>query len=142
MDPRFPQQIHESDIQLLPDPATAMLNRCTQALDLTRLIAHDPLTGAPYSRDPRNVARRGPGLLRGYRDQGHGILGPEAEFSSELGPLDLGRQRLPHIDSVEGAWNTGKDEDGGDLAYEPQYEAGLRGAADGHTGCRWRWSGT
>ncbi|HZZ54035.1 MAG TPA: glutamine synthetase beta-grasp domain-containing protein, partial [Trebonia sp.] len=48
------QQIHESDMQLLPDPATAYLDpfRAHKTLNLTFFV-HDPLTGAPYTRDPR-----------------------------------------------------------------------------------------
>src|SRR5271166_6996904 len=53
------QQIHESDMLLLPDPATAVLDPFRQhpTLNLTFFV-HDPLTGQPYSRDPRNVARK------------------------------------------------------------------------------------
>jgi glutamine synthetase len=53
------QQIHESDMLLLPGPATAVLDPFRQrpTLNLT-FFAHDPLTDEPYSRDPRNVARK------------------------------------------------------------------------------------
>ena len=53
------QQIHESDMLLLPDPATAVLDpfRTHKTLNLTFFV-HDPLTGEPYSRDPRNIARK------------------------------------------------------------------------------------
>jgi glutamine synthetase len=60
------QQIHESDMQLLPDPATAYVDpfRAHKTLNLTFFV-HDPLTGAPYTRDPRNIARKAQDYLRG-----------------------------------------------------------------------------
>src|SRR6201994_2658446 len=53
------QQIHESDMLLLPDPATAVLDpfRQHKTLNLTFFV-HDPLTGEPYTRDPRYVAKK------------------------------------------------------------------------------------
>src|SRR4051794_21379952 len=53
------QEIHESDMQLLPDATTAYVDpfRERKTLNLTFFV-HDPLTGEPYSRDPRNIARK------------------------------------------------------------------------------------
>ena len=121
------QQIHESDMQLLPDPATAYLDpfRTHKTLNLTFFV-HDPLTGAPYTRDPRNVARKAQDYLRGTGIGDTAFFGPEAEFYI----FDSARfstsanEGYYHIDSVEGAWNTGKDEDGGNLAYKPRYKGG------------------
>src|ERR1700684_732960 len=60
------QQIHESDMLLLPDPSTAVIDpfRQHKTLNLTFSV-HDPLTGEPYSRDPRNIARKAEDYLRG-----------------------------------------------------------------------------
>ena len=60
------QQIHESDMQLMPDPATAYIDpfREHKTLNLTFFV-HDPLTGAAYTRDPRNIARKAQDYLRG-----------------------------------------------------------------------------
>jgi len=121
------QQIHESDMQLLPDPSTAMVDpfRARKTVNLTFFV-HDPLTGAPYSRDPRNVARKAEDYLRGTGIGDTAYFGPEAEFYI----FDSARfstsanEGYYHIDSVEGAWNTGKDEVGGNLAYKPRYKGG------------------
>src|SRR6516162_5801256 len=121
------QQIHESDMQLLPDPSTAMLDpfRTHKTLNLTFFV-HDPLTGAPYSRDPRNIARKAEDYLRGTGIGDTAFFGPEAEFYI----FDSARfstsanEGYYHIDSVEGAWNTGKDEAGGNLAYKPRTKEG------------------
>src|SRR6202043_3527155 len=60
------QQIHESDMLLMPDPTTALLDPFRQhsTLNMTFFV-HAPLTGEPYSRDPRNVARKAEDFLRG-----------------------------------------------------------------------------
>ena len=60
------QQIHESDMLLMPDATTAMLDPFRQhpTLNITFFV-HDPLTGEPYSRDPRNIARKAEDFLRG-----------------------------------------------------------------------------
>src|SRR5256714_8626876 len=60
------QAIHESDMLLLPDPTTALLDpfRQHKTLNLTFFI-HDPLTGEAYSRDPRNIARKAEAYLKG-----------------------------------------------------------------------------
>src|ERR1700728_5140059 len=60
------QQIHESEMLLLPDPATAVLDpfRQHKTLNLTFFV-HDALTGAPYTRDPRNIARKAQDYLVG-----------------------------------------------------------------------------
>ena len=121
------QQIHESDMQLLPDPATAYVDpfRAHKTLNLTFFV-HDPLTGAPYTRDPRNIARKAQDYLRGTGIGDTAFFGPEAEFYI----FDSARfstsanEGYYHIDSVEGAWNTGKDEDGHNLAYKPRYKGG------------------
>ena len=53
------QAIHESDMLLLPDPATAFVDpfRAQKTLALNFFI-HDPFTREAYSRDPRNVAKK------------------------------------------------------------------------------------
>ena len=121
------QQIHESDMQLLPDPSTAVLDpfRTHKTLNLTFFV-HDPLTGAPYSRDPRNIARKAQDYLRGTGIGDTAFFGPEAEFYI----FDSARfstsanEGYYHIDSLEGAWNTGKEEDGHNLAYKPRFKGG------------------
>jgi glutamine synthetase len=121
------QQIHESDMLLLPDPATAYIDpfRQHKTLNLTFFV-HDPLTGEPYTRDPRNIARKAQDFLRGTGIADTSYFGPEAEFyifdSARFATSpDAGYY---YIDSVEGAWNTGRDESGGNLAYKPRYKGG------------------
>jgi glutamine synthetase len=121
------QAIHESDMLLLPDPSTAVLDpfRQHKTLNLTFSV-FDPLTGAAYSRDPRNVARKAEEYLKGTGIADVSYFGPEAEFyifdsaRFSTGP----NEGFYHLDSIEGAWNTGREENGANLAYKPPFKGG------------------
>ena len=53
------QQIHESDMILLPDPSTAVIDPFRQHKTLNlNCFVHDPITGDSYTRDPRYVAKK------------------------------------------------------------------------------------
>jgi glutamine synthetase len=121
------QQIHESDMLLMPDPSSAVLDpfRTHKTLNLTFFV-HDPLTSEPYSRDPRNIARKAEEYLRGTGIADTAFFGPEAEFyifdSARF--FTAPNEGYYHIDSAEGAWNTGRDDEGGNLGYRPRYKGG------------------
>src|SRR5690606_33912677 len=59
------QEIQESDMILIPDSSTAFVDpfRSRKTLAIHAYV-HDPLTGEPYSRDPRYVARKAAEHLR------------------------------------------------------------------------------
>src|SRR5690606_15789281 len=121
------QQIHESDMLLLPDVTTAFIDpfRTAQTLALPFFI-HDPITREAYSPDPPNVARKAEAYLLASPVPHTDYFGPEAEFyvfdsiRHETSP----HQAYYYIDSVEGAWNTGRIEDGGNLGYKTAYKGG------------------
>ena len=121
------QEIHESDMLLLPDPTTAVIDpfRQHKTLNLTFFV-HDPLTGEAYTRDPRNVARKAEDYLRGTGIADTAFFGPEAEFYifDDVRFETSQHESYYHIDSVEGAWNTGRKEDGGNLGYKQRYKGG------------------
>src|SRR5574341_1275159 len=75
------QAINESDMLLMPDPTTAFVDPCLQVptLSVTCDIV-DPVTGEPYSRDPRYVARKAEAFLRKTGIATTAYYGPEAEF--------------------------------------------------------------
>ena len=120
------QQIHESDMLLLPDPTTAVLDpfRTHKTLNLTFFV-HDPLTGEPYTRDPRNIARKAEDYLRGSGSANR-VLRPRGRvLHLRLGALrDRPNEGYYHIDSVEGAWNTGRTRPAATSAYKPRYKGG------------------
>ena len=105
------QGIAESDMLLMPDPSTAVLDPFTAepTLSLICEIA-DPVTREPYHRDPRRIARRAEEhlLATGIADTAN--FGPECEFfvldevSYALG-VNASHYAL---DSAEGHWNSGK----------------------------------
>jgi glutamine synthetase len=106
------QEINESDMLVMPDPATAHIDPffAVPTLSLICDIA-DPLSKRPYSRDPRHIARKAEQLLKQSGIADTAYFGPEAEFfvfddvRFESSPNSVFYQ----IDSVEGHWNTGND---------------------------------
>ncbi|MEW9527847.1 type I glutamate--ammonia ligase [Microbispora sp. NPDC049125] len=121
------QAIHESDMLLLPDPSTAVLDPFRQHKTLNiNFFVHDPLTGEAYSRDPRNVARKAEEYLKGTGIADTVYFGPEAEFYifDDVRFSTGANESFYHIDSIEGAWNTGKAQEGGNLGYKPRFKGG------------------
>jgi glutamine synthetase len=121
------QQIHESDMSLLPDPTTAYIDPFRR--DKTLIInffVHDPLTGEAYSRDPRNIARKAQEYLKSTGIADTAFFAPEAEFYvfDDVRFDTRQNESYYHIDSVAGAWNTGRVEEGGNRGYKVRYKGG------------------
>jgi glutamine synthetase len=121
------QQIHESDMLLLPDAATAFIDpfRTEKTLALNFFI-HDPFTREAYSRDPRNVAKKAEAYLAASGIADTAYFGAEAEFYvfDSIRYDSNQHSAYYYIDSVEGAWNTGREEEGGNRGYKTQYKGG------------------
>ncbi|WP_017541421.1 MULTISPECIES: type I glutamate--ammonia ligase [Nocardiopsis] len=121
------QAIHESDMLLLPDLSTAVLDpfREFKTLNMTFFV-HDPLTLESYSRDPRNVARKAESYLKSSGIADTAFFGPEAEFYifDDVRFETRANTGYYQIDSIEGAWNTGTAQNGGNLGYRPRYKGG------------------
>ena len=121
------QQIHESDMSLLPDPTTAYLDpfRADKTL-IVNFFVHDPLTGEAYSRDPRNIARKAQEYLKSTGIADTAFFAPEAEFYvfDDVRFDTKQNESYYHIDSVAGAWNTGRVEEGGNRGYKVRYKGG------------------
>ncbi|MQA26506.1 MAG: type I glutamate--ammonia ligase [Micromonosporaceae bacterium] len=121
------QQIHESDMLLLPDVSTAFVDpfRAAKTVALNFFI-HDPFTREAYSRDPRNIAKKAEQHLNATGIADTAYFGPEAEFYifDSIRYDDGAHESYYHIDSVEGAWNTGRQEEGGNKGYKTGYKAG------------------
>ncbi len=121
------QQIHESDMLLLPDHTTAFLDpfRVEKTLALNFFI-HDPFTHEPYTRDPRNVAKKAESYLVSTGIADAAYFGPEAEFYvfDSIRHGTATQEGFYHIDSIEGWWNAGRDEPGGNRGYKTVYKGG------------------
>jgi glutamine synthetase len=121
------QEIHESDMLLLPDPATAFVDPFRQQKTVAlNFFVHDPFTREPYSRDPRNVARKAEAYLAATGIADTAYFGPEAEFYifDSIRFATHANEAFYHIDSVEGWWNSGRDEPGGNRGYKTAYKGG------------------
>ena len=120
------QEIQESDMLLMPDPASAFLDPFTAETTLNVICnVKDPVTGEAYTRDPRNIATKAEKYMQSTGIADTAYFGPEAEFFI----LDDVRfsQGYDHgfyfLDSSEGFWNSGKDEKP-NLGYKPRYKEG------------------
>jgi glutamine synthetase len=105
------QGIFESDMLLMPQAETAVLDPATEVptLSLVCEIA-DPVTREPYGKDPRGVARRAEEHLRASGIADTAYFGPECEFFvfDEV-HYELGPNRAHYcVDSPEGYWNSGR----------------------------------
>ncbi|MGH3441892.1 MAG: type I glutamate--ammonia ligase [Nitriliruptorales bacterium] len=121
------QEIQESDMLLLPDASTAAPDPFRQRKTLAvTCFVHDPVTGEAYSRDPRNIARKAEAYLKSTGIADTAYFGPESEFYIfDSIRFDQNQHSSYHfIDSEEGAWNSGRDEDGGNKGYKPRYKEG------------------
>ena len=108
------QKIHESDMALLPDPTTAFIDPFRRSKTLTvTFFVHDPLTKEPYSRDPRNIARKAEAHLRSSGIGDTAFFAPEAEFYifDSVRFDTTANAGYYYIDSEAGAWNSGLEAD-------------------------------
>ncbi|MGH8904131.1 MAG: type I glutamate--ammonia ligase [Egibacteraceae bacterium] len=120
------QEIQESDMLLIPDPDTAVVDPFRQHSTLNmNCFVQDPVTGESYTRDPRYIARKAEQYLLGTRIADTAYFGPEAEFYI-LDDVRFDTTQYSSyffLDAVEGQWNSGKDERP-NLGYKPRYKEG------------------
>jgi|TARA_B100001123_G_scaffold256215_1_gene285719 glutamine synthetase len=119
--------INESDMILMPDPDTAVVDPFMQ--DTTLLLRCDvvePTTMQGYERDPRSIAKRSEAYLKSTGIGDAAFFGPEAEFfifdsvrwTNEMSEASY------HIESVEGAWSSGKEYEDGNIGHRPGVKGG------------------
>ncbi|MCC3271869.1 type I glutamate--ammonia ligase [Arthrobacter zhangbolii] len=121
------QGIAESDMQLIPDVTTAFIDpfRMEKTLALNFSIVN-PRTGEPYHRDPRGVAERAEAYLASTGIADTAFFGSEAEFyifdnvQYESSP----KGSFYKVDSIEAPWNSGREEEGGNLGNKTPYKGG------------------
>ena len=121
------QAIHESDMKLIPDVATAFVDpfRAEKTLVMNFAIV-DPFTDEPYSRDPRNVAMKAEAYLKSTGIADTAYFGAEAEFFvfDDVRYETRANAGYYFIDAQAAAWNTGKVEEGGNKGYKPRVKGG------------------
>ncbi len=120
------QAIHTSDMLVVPDPDTAFMEPfCEQPTISFICNVVDPITKEFYSRDPRYIAQKAEIYLKSTRLADIAYFGPEAEFFifNDIRFDQNERCGYYFVDSIEGRWNSGREENP-NLGYKPRYKEG------------------
>jgi glutamine synthetase len=119
--------INESDMSMVLDPTTAWIDPFMAEPTLSVICSiKEPRTGEPYSRCPRVIAQKAVDYVKSSGIGDTVFFGPEAEFFifEDVRYEQSTNQGYYFVDSVEGNWNTGREEAGGNLAYKPRPKEG------------------
>jgi glutamine synthetase len=117
--------IHESDMLLMPDPATMVLDPFTEVSTLVMICdVVDPVTKQRYDKDPRYIAKKADLYLQSTGLADSAYIGPELEFFifDNVRFDQRENQGFYFIDAEEGRWNSGREEN--NLGYRPRYKEG------------------
>ncbi|MDY0268708.1 type I glutamate--ammonia ligase [Trichloromonas sp.] len=120
------QPIHNSDMLLIPDATTAKVDPFIQVPSLSLICdIIDPITREGYTRDPRFIAKKAEAYLNSTGIADTAYFGPEPEFFifDDIRYGSSANESFYSIDSVEGAWNTGREECP-NLGYKPRHKEG------------------
>lgn len=119
--------INESDMILMPDPETAVLDPFTEEVTLNlRCDILEPATMEGYDRDPRSVAKRAEEYMRSTGVADEVFFGPEPEFFL-FDDVKFDAQMkgaFYSIDDKEAAWNSGKAYEDGNTGHRPGIKGG------------------
>ena len=120
------QPINASDMLVIPDPSTAVMDPFCEKPTLSLLgNIVDPITREPYSRDPRCIAKKAETYVQSGGFGEVAYFGPEPEFFilDEVRFDQNAYEGYYHINSVEGVWNSGREESP-NLGYKPRHKEG------------------
>lgn len=120
------QAINESDMLVIPDPTTAFIDPFLEVSTLVMICnIVDPITRNRYTRDPRSVAHKAADYLTATGLADTAFFGPEAEFFifDDIRFDQTHNAGYYYVDSTEGRWNTGRDENP-NLGHKPRYKEG------------------
>ncbi|MGD8251770.1 MAG: type I glutamate--ammonia ligase [Desulfobacterales bacterium] len=120
------QPINASDMLVVPDPTTAKMDPFFEVPTLVLLCnIVDPITRESYTRDPRYIAQKAEAYLKSTGIGDTAFIGPEAEFFifDDIRFESARNGAFYEIDSVEGIWNTGRDE-APNQGYKPRHKQG------------------
>jgi glutamine synthetase len=119
------KEIHESDMELIPDYSTAFVDPFSSKTISVTCDVYDPHCKRSYDRDCRTIAKKAEAHLKGSGMGDVANFGPEAEFFifDDLRFDQTENTGYYFIDSAEGIWNSGKS-DVPNLAYRPRFKEG------------------
>ncbi len=119
--------INESDMILMPDPSSVKMDPFSKIPTVSYICdVVMPETLTPYDRDPRQIAKKALAYLASTGIADTAYFGPEAEFFI-FDDVRYNQNQFGgfyQIDSDAGAWNSGRDEGGKNLAYKPRHKEG------------------
>ncbi|MDH3588666.1 MAG: glutamate--ammonia ligase [Gammaproteobacteria bacterium] len=119
--------IQESDMILMPEPSTAVLDVFSQEPTLVvRCDVIEPSTMQGYERDPRSLAKRAEAYLKSTGIADASYFGPENEFFV-FDDVRWGNDMsgsFYRIDSQEAGWNSNKVYDDGNFGHRPGVKGG------------------
>ena len=119
--------INESDMILMPDPSTAVLDPFTaQTTLIVNCDVIEPSTGQPYSRCPRATAGRAEAHMKATGIGDTAVFGPELEFFvfDDVRYNVSMNSNFYAINSKEGPYGTGDEMPEGNLAHRPGVKGG------------------
>ncbi|MCR9191851.1 MAG: type I glutamate--ammonia ligase [Gammaproteobacteria bacterium] len=121
------QQIHQSDLALIPDMSSVVLDPFYQDPTVVlRCQVYDPMANKAYDRCPRSLAHRAEAYLKTTGIADEVMFGPEPEFFIfddvrwETGMSGS----FYKINSEEGYWNSGQAIEGGNTGHRPNIKGG------------------
>ena len=120
------RNINESDMVIMPDSKTAKMDPFTDIPTVSFICdIVMPETSVPYDRDPRQIAKKALAYLASTGIADQAFFGPEAEFFifDDIRYQQDSNLGFYQVDSVEGQWNSGRDE-GANLGYKPRQKEG------------------
>jgi len=120
------QHIHESDMLLVADAGTAVVDPLSRVPTmLLTCDVYDPIKRARYTRDPRYVAQKAEEHLKASGIATISYFGPEAEFFvfDDVRYDQTANTSYYFVDSSEGAWNSGREEKP-NLGFKPRHKEG------------------
>ncbi|MBS9439835.1 glutamate--ammonia ligase [Photorhabdus noenieputensis] len=119
--------INESDMVLMPDTSTAMLDPFfDDATLILRCDILEPGTMQGYDRDPRSISKRAENFLRSSGIADTVLCGPEPEFFlfDDVRFSSAMSHSYYHIDDIEAAWNSGTQYESGNKGHRPAVKGG------------------
>jgi glutamine synthetase len=117
--------ISESDMLLIPDPSTAIMDPFGEVKTMVMIAdVRDPVTHQSYERDPRWIARKSEMYLKNSGLADTANFGAEGEFFifDNIRFDQNQHEGYYFIDAEEGRWNSGREEN--NLGYRPRYKEG------------------
>jgi glutamine synthetase len=120
------QTINESDMLVVPEPATTVVDPfMPQTIAMTCNI-QDPITREDYAKDPRNVARKAEKYMRSTGIADLANFAPEVEFFvfDDVRFDQSEHQGFYHIESREGQWSRGTPGTGANRGHQIRYKEG------------------